>query len=173
MILWNFLPYSVWGAAVGNCHIWHVSIPWHRSVSGLWPPGERLPYGTAWGMSAQSLRTHESMWVDAVWTTFYLFTMCLHRTMKTWIEVDSWVCPFIFLTFLSDLYHVTLHCISFHTDWKLIILISDSTICCVYSYLFHKICERTVKFQVDYFKTHFKSTHFKHFLVVICPFSFY
>lgn len=56
---------SFWCAALGNCHLWHVSIPWNRLVSSVRPPGERLPHGTARRMSTQSLWTHESMWVVA------------------------------------------------------------------------------------------------------------
>lgn len=77
--------YSLWSAAMGNRHLWHVSISWHRSVSGLWPPGERLPYGTARGMPTQSLWTHESMWVVAVLSTPYLFTHSSGETWTAWI----------------------------------------------------------------------------------------
>lgn len=55
---------------MGNCHLRHVSISWHRSVSGVWPPGERLPHGTARRMPTQSLWTDESM---CVYLSFSLF----------------------------------------------------------------------------------------------------
>lgn len=76
---------------MGNCHLWHVSIPWHRSVSGLWPPWERLPDGAARGMSSQSIWTHESMWVAAILPT----SLYEHKQSLTACVGKSLVCPYV------------------------------------------------------------------------------
>jgi len=80
VIIFIFFFYSFWGAAMGNCHVWHVSIPRHWFVSGLRSLGERLSHGTTRGMPAQSLWTYESLWVLRL--TYHFFTNILERQAK-------------------------------------------------------------------------------------------
>lgn len=56
---------SLWGAVVGNCHLWDVTIPRHWPLSGVWSAGKGLSDGTTRGVPSKGLRTDEGMWVSS------------------------------------------------------------------------------------------------------------
>lgn len=56
---------SLWGAVVGNCYLWDVTIPRHWPLSGVWSAGKGLSDGTTWGVPSKGLRTDEGMWVSS------------------------------------------------------------------------------------------------------------
>lgn len=61
-VLIFLLSFSIWSVALGNCYLWHVTLPRNWPVPGVWAVGERLPHGAPGRLPREGLRTHASMW---------------------------------------------------------------------------------------------------------------
>lgn len=56
---------SLWGAVMGNCYLWDVTVPRHWPLSGVWSAGKGLSDGAARGVPSQGVWTDEGMWVSS------------------------------------------------------------------------------------------------------------
>ena len=88
-VLIFLFSFSIWSVALGNCYLWHVTLPRNWPVPGVWAAGERLPHGAPGRLPREGLRTHASMWAFPCW---FQCGLCRQPSAGRVCQVRGWKC---------------------------------------------------------------------------------